>query len=346
MLSAVALAYADASVSASTLKAYAAAVANFKAYYRENDWLPEASLVTPEAAANYLAHLAKDTTLASGTISGYSSALRNWVSRERRWTDEPNPFDSLLVCRTLEGIKRERTPAEAAARAQRPVTAMMGPEALAQLRPYLDPEVSTTPSKHSTAWRLMIWAAACLGSHCLLRPNEFVKDPPLDAWRVTFRSAKGATIAPIKGGPTQLAHSAYIHLGVTKADQNATNKAVHTSSPLAVDALWRWATHRVDTGLSEREAVFFHDGKHRLSLRVLLEALRDAHVAAGKGPVLLTGRCFRRGGADELVRAGVSAEVVQEHGRWKSRAMVYRYAGQDALAARKQAADVGKATRL
>lgn len=285
--------------------------------------------------ANWLAHLATSSTLSSASIANYKSGARNWYLRNTQWSAAANPFDSEIVRVALGGIQRGRTPAELAARRERPMTRSIGPAILAELRPLLETGSETS---------LGIWAAACLGAHALLRGGELLgagarRDRALRLDQIAFFRSAGAPhrVALAGADPARTPHRFSIALGITKADQIGDNAPITVDAPLAVDALWRWSLLRRSFA-PESPLLFVLPSGRPLAMATLLHAIEKALLNAGHGPHRLTSKCFRRGGAGEMVAAGFTAEAIAAVGRWRSgTAMVVRYAGQAALAQRASA---------
>jgi hypothetical protein len=310
---------------------------------------PEAQLaasVTPAIAADFLSELAESGALKSATLRTYRSALSEWWQRQRDWAEGPNPWTSPVVERCLLGFKRVLGPAERKERAARPTTMSIGPDTLQRLAPHLD-------SLYHGDGDLMVWAAANLAAHGLLRPNEFVgayrnEDRALTPDQIVFYThlTRLDAIAPHAlwtQGPQPV--RLVIRLDATKADQDALNPPHEITAASAVSAMWRWCNRRLVIG-AQGPQLFRMPGERPLSIRTLCDRLQEAAARAGLGTTRITGRCFRRGGCSELVAAGAPQETIQRAGRWKSAAMVRTYADAAALARRARAAAEGQAAPL
>ena len=129
--------------------------------------------------------------------------------------------------------------------------------------------------------QLMIWAAACLASHAMLRPNEFLGTYGLEQRhlrldQIQFLNDNGIEMhpeahSPITGGrPPQCF---YVNLGVTKADPLAHNKPILVEEPLAVTALWRWMMVRA-SGLDPGPQLFRQHGDRSLVAAKVAQRVR------------------------------------------------------------------------
>ena len=316
-LSASALKFAHGAISANTHRTYQSGITRFTEYCKGASIPLTVAGITPVVVANWVAHLAESTSLTAGTIGGYKSALRSWFLELSLWNGTPNPFESPVASQIYAGVRRERIKADLLAKANRPMSIAIGPKLLLRLKPRLD-----TGGMRAT----MMWAAACLASHSLLRPNEFLgsyqlKDRAMRPEQIAFFAYEGKeTIAP-PGGP--LPHRYTIRLGVTKADQEGANAPLLVDAPMAVNALWRWFGMRPP---STDPQLFRLPGESPLSIASLTESIANACRADGLGEIEITGKCFRRGGCSDMVAAGFTTAQIQTVGRWQSSAMVNTYA--------------------
>ena len=258
-----------------------------------------------------------------------------------------SPFDSKLVVAALRGIDKALAPADRAARESRVVTAALEPRQVIRLQGVLTP-------RESTDEQVMIWAAALLGSYGLLRPNEFLgsylhQDRNLRAHQLEFFVQRD-TPCPIKLAPGSADNpsSVRLRLGATKADQLGTNKPLVLTGSAVVSALWRWSRRRLAYSADAQGGPFFRvEGQRPLSIRTLLTRLETAMRTVDPAwSHRLTGRCFRRGGATELVRDGAAIDDIKAAGRWKSTPMVFTYSEPAAVQQRAAAAAAGTASPL
>lgn len=287
------------------------------------DW----QALTPQLVCDWLASAAEedDPPLQYRTISGYRSALVEWYATRSQCTGA-NPARAEAVDRVLQGIKRECTAREVEKRAARIVTVSLTPLLLRQLKPHLVHPISTP-------FQRMVWAACCLGVHGLLRPNEFVgtyglEHRALRAQQLRFFSAENRPVCPYTEAAAEPA-AMEIRLGVTKADPFASNAPLRITAPEAVSALWEWLVEWIQSG-ERRESIWACPFERQLSIQTLLSLVRQALIDNGVENPLVTGRCFRRGGALSLVLAGASTQQVMAAGRWATAPMVKLYAGQPA----------------
>lgn len=304
--------------------------------------------VTEAKAANWLAHLGGSTTLTAATISSYKSGLRRWAAEQALWQG-PSPFDGGLVAQVLRGIKRDRVPGEIAARRSKPPRLDVTPTLLRALE-----RAMCAPTEGHAG--LKRWAAACVASHALTRPNELVgaygqEERALRPEQITFYAdasqSRHAQLLPFghHPSPPTVPHSFTIDFGVAKNDQEARKPPYTVAAPMAVEALWRWSHLRRDLGATGPE-LFRLPGKPPLSMAALLRSIEAARATIGLPPCRIEGRAFRRGGCAELVTAGAPLAAIQARGRWASPTMVGLYAGAAAIQARAAAALAGTADPL
>lgn len=319
----------------------------WKDYCEESGYSASLGDVGPAQAAGFLAWLADSESVSAGTISGYRSAMRWHWNQERGWPENGNPFDSQLADATLRGITRTLAPMDRAARAERVVTAALEPKQVVRLNPILSPDVATDE-------QVMVWAAALLGSYGLLRPNEFLGsyahvDRHLRSHQLEYFVHRG-TPSPVQitVGHHDNPSEVRIRLGATKADQLGKNKPLVIRQRIAVQALWCWSRRRLAYSFETQVGPFFRvEGQRPLSIRSLLDRLQQAmRTVDPDWNHRLTGRCFRRGGATELVRDGAPLEQIQAAGRWRSPAMVLTYSEPAAVQQRAAAAASGTASPL
>ena len=341
-------------VSENTARTYLSAVRRYQADRRAAGLSEKAWDCGPEDAANWLAHVWESgaidpaTQLTSATLKGYKSAMRNWFLKETSWAHGPNPWESNLVSVVITGLGKDGAERESRSRAKKPQTVLIGPDAIKHLSRVMDPICGSNE-------QLMIWAAACLASHAMLRPNEFLGTYGLEQRhlrldQIQFLNDNGIEMhpeahSPITGGrPPQCF---YVNLGVTKADPLAHNKPILVEEPLAVTALWRWMMVRA-SGLDPGPQLFRQHGDRSLSIARLCKAIALACLQSGWGHCKVSGKCFRRGKASEMVAQGHSAVVINAAARWKttSTKMILTYADPGAVAARATAAKAGRMPRL
>jgi hypothetical protein len=306
--------------------------------------------VTRAKAVNWLAWLANHTTLQGATIANYKSALRKWADVQSRWQG-PNPVAAPLVHMVVKGIRAAKLPAEVAQRQRRPPPFLVTAAMLQSIE-----HVLCAPAEGPAG--LMRWAAACVASNALTRPNELVSAVRLEERALRpeqirfYQDAARTRIAPLlpfghAASPPTVPHSFTVDFGIAKNDPGAVKPPYSVDSRTAVDALWRWFHLRRDI-LADGPELFRLPGKAPLAMAELLRSIERAREAIGLEPQRIEGRAFRRGGCAELVAAGASLDGIRNRGRWatKGRRIVELYAGQTAIKARAAAALAGTAKPL
>jgi hypothetical protein len=330
--------------------------------------------VTPAMAANFLASFLEPRSklhLSAASVANYKSGVRHWWLEEMGWPDpatRPNPFESAVSRAVLLGVRREKFEADRSAKVSRAVTESVGPALLEKILPHLIPagSLANVPTATASDDQLMIWAAANIAAAGLLRPNEFLGSlqhkgralmlSQLQFYVIDCRADMDTLIRTSVEKPVRSLfrpRKVVLTLGSTKADQFGDNAPLEIVEPQAVWALWLWCRRRGEAGYPVKyvheQPLFQVYGEEPLSIRRLCDSIADAiwktRSRQGRRPHI-TGRCFRRGGASELVRQGRTLAYIQAIGRWKSAAMPIRYADPSSLAARASAAARGKATPL
>lgn len=273
--------------------------------------------------------------LHSGTIRTYRSALS--TAFEEALGTGTNPLDDPAIGRIIAGIKRAKLPSELAQRRDAPRKLELTAELLAELAPHAGTDGSPQD--------VMRWAAACVGSYGMLRPNEFlgVAKKRSNAVRVSEVAffAQAGSAKRVGLCPPGAALEDYdvpdrfsLDLGATKADQFAQNPPLVIAAAPAVQAMWRWMHLRRDLGGCPGPVFAVPFGSGSLSCKELCEHLREwATVATGEPAPKVVGRTFRRGGTSSMVAGGASRDDIRRAGRWKSDGMVDTYSS----AASKQA---------
>ena len=329
-------------IAESTRASYLTATKQFQAYCAAQG--VASAPLTEHSVAAWLTSLALEGRLHSKTIRVYASALSTLhVESALSYTD--NPVRSAAVSRLLDGIDRRLAPAERERRAAKAEVTVITPDLLRELAPVL---------RSTSAYSLMLWAAATLATCALLRPGEVFgtqqkRRAGLAASSITFyRHADSELVQPLPPASADLATMPLpdrfaLDLGASKTDQLSRNPPHVVATPLAVEAMWRWL-HLRRQGDAYGPELFRPAGRvgQPLALTTLLSWLTDGLSTLGYGSVKLTGKCFRQGGASGLVAAGLAPEQVAARGRWKSLAMPAVYAN----AASKRQADIDISRRM
>ena len=305
--------------------------------------------VSPQLAAGFLAWLADSDSVAASTISGYKSGMRHhWLVATDQLDPNSCPFTNSLTNTTMTGIRRALAERDQANKSARQVTASVGPRKLVKVHHFFHP-----PGMLLSDEQAMYWAAATLGAYGLLRPNEFLgsylhADRKLRPDQITFFARADSNDKAIVGRFAGPPHRFSIRLGVTKADQVGANAPILIGERIAVEALWLWMRRRLAYSAEDQLGpVFKLPGQRPLTIRLLLDRLELAfRTVDPHTPIFLTGRCFRRGGAADLVQAGASLAQIQNAGRWNSSSMVYTYTEPAVVREREAAAATGELDSL
>lgn len=332
-------------VATSTRKNYQAPLRKYTEWCTAHRYDPSPHLITEQRATEFLAELALTGSLSGGTLKGYRSALS--TAWEESLAEGDNPLQGTHVARAVQGISRLKRESDSEARTARGVTIELTPSLLARILPSLS-DIQFNRMGPSALNTHLCWAAACVGVYGLLRPSEFLgvyrnRNSALAAGSIKF-FANTNSVLPQELLPTSGRVQDYkipdrftLNLGPTKADQLAQNAPVTIAAPMCVKALWYWlhiqrnlATPQQSQGGTPPEYVFAIPGQPPLSQAHLLKTLREWLTPVIGSSFLLTGRCFRRGGASELVATGAPIPDIMSAGRWKSAAMVNVYSAQSA----------------
>ena len=271
-------------------------------------------------AANWLAHLAEVEGKTSSTILNYKAAMRTWFL-ELQMNRANNPFDSVWVEKTLQGIQRD----EAVKVREQEAKVADAPALTLDLLACFKPQLL---SKLSSIAQRMSWAAVRLAVTGLLRPNEFLgayrqEQRALRPSQVQYFSATNRALT-VEGGeqPSYL----LLHLYETKADQLGKNPPRRIDDAETVQSMWDWKwerQHLAHTTITQPKLFAWKNGE--VSGAALMKSLNDA-ARAHHHPAGFKLRSFRRGGASTLMAAGASTQQIMKAGGWKSQSMVDRYA--------------------
>lgn len=337
-------------MSASTLAAYGSAMTQWRDFCTEEEHCQAMGPVSPALAAGFLAWLADSDSVAASTIAGYKSGMRHhWLTANDHGDPDACPFTSHLANTAMTGIRRALAKRDQENRAARSVTASVGPRQLVKVHHFFHP-----PGVLISDEQAMYWAAATLGAYGLLRPNEFLgsylhADRKLRPEQIVFFVRAGSQEKAVVGQFNGPPHRFSVRLGPTKADQEGANAPIVIGERLAVEALWLWMRRRSSFAPEDRLGpVFKLPGQRPLTIRQLIDRLELAFhtVDPSAEKISLTGRCFRRGGAADLVQSGASLEQIQHAGRWSSSAMVYTYTDPAVVREREAAAASGSMAPL
>ena len=261
-----------------------------------------AHVIPAWAAGNWLEEIARDGRLASSTIATYRAAASTWC-RERGMAGE-SPFDDFGVARVMKGI--ERRPRTRGARGVSRESFAVTTGVLAEIAPVAQSQCGDV-TKHAC------WAAAQLGVYGVLRPSEILGSK--------VHPQRGLKVGQIKAGhATSGAPTLEFHIGASKTDQLgvAPEGARVISAKDAREAIEAWTKRRA--GLSSRTDHLFVDGQGAPLTSATLTSQVARWIAesrSGESPHV-TGKSFRRGGANTLAAAGAPLQDVQAAGGWRS----------------------------
>ena len=122
-----------------------------------------------------------------------------------------------------------------------------------------------------------------------------------------------------------------VRLGITKADQAATNAPTVVAAASAVRALWVWMHVRRDLHFASPR-LFVSCEEHKagpvevnLSMAALCRVVSNALDRVGIEHPPITGKTFRRGGASALTAAAASTATIAAAMRHRSMSMQNRY---------------------
>ena len=339
--------YVDASISSSTFRAYRPAIKSYVAFCLLEGLGPYPADVTSFGVAEWLAHLAESTTLSSGTIGVYRSAVSSWC-RRGTLSCAPAVGSSTAVTLVMQGITNLRRPAENVKKhqdraSQAPLTPAM-----------LDQIIARTPCVPPS--NIMILTAAAVGLHGMLRPVELLgsaqhRDRALQLSDIVFYRDEARTrvmqlAATLEDAGKKTPHHFTMRLGATKADPLGANEPHPVAARTAVVALWRWMHLRRELRPPASVTAVFVNPKNWAPLPTteLVERLRHWGQLAGLRDFAFTGRSMRRGGAAAMMANGASIPDIQAAGRWASAQMPALYAGAAAMQQRQLAITMAMAS--
>ena len=293
--------------------------------------------MTTENVANFIASLAHQNIINSGSTRVYRSALSSYFMQGTLGMHGPNPVDTPAVNLLIRGVKRVKQPEEAA-KAQPPPYALTTTVLKSIRSLFLRPDDPQS---------VMMWAAANLAVYALLRPSEFLgsatyRDRALRPEQLTFllhpHEITRAQLLPVGSDAREyeLPDRFEIRLGVTKTHQDGETEPVTVAGAPAVEAVWQWMHMRRDLQPKKHEQQLFRvPGSPALSCEALTSALTKAVEQATGERQRLTGKSFRKGGASSLLAAGADREDIKKAGRWNSGRMIEVYADRQAKQQRK-----------
>lgn len=323
--------YLDHSLAPATLRSYQTAWRAWDSYAAAHD-IDDAAGVPTDAAETWLASLGASGRLAPASIAAYKSAV---LTRHELYHTGANAWDTQRVSRILRGIARTAVP--------------LTPAPTLALTPAIIAVIAPGSLLGTDLQSRMLYAAATMATHAMLRPSEMLGTPAqkqraLRADDITFFAWAGThTTCALYPHGTDLGSASVpdrysIRLGVTKADQGATNPPIVVAAPSAVRALWTWMHARRDS--STLSPLLFvarprpGAAERPLSIAALCRAITDALDAAGVDHPKVTGKTFRRGGASALTAAGAPTAAIANMMRHRSLAVQDRYSSAAAKAAR------------
>jgi hypothetical protein len=335
----------------STRAAYDVAARRYTAYWAARNNNPNQKMDYYHVS-EWLSSLALDADLKSATIRQYSSALSTaWVERLLPIAPHPseplspNPLEDPRMRRVLDGITRTASAAEGALRAAARRTDGLTSGMIQTLTDLVD--------DHLEHRFTMILAAAALGWAAALRPSELLgsrqyPDRTLRRDQLVFYQDQlsfsvmtprytidsSGTRVPNTSTLAFLPDHAVLRLDVSKTDQKRKGRVAYIAQPLALGALWRWATTSLLLDYSDTSPRLFQLPDERpLTIPELLADL-STHLAATHPDLHLTGKTFRSGAASTLVAQGVPDSDIASVGWTPTSKMFNRYASGASLAVR------------
>ena len=320
------------SITPGTVKTYKQAVKKYKLFCTARGWSDALCDVSVGSAAEWLASLINSHRLTANTIRTHATALSTMRQLEAPGAAGPNPMRSDTIVRLLNAADMVLVEVAKTVRLERLPEEVLTPQLL---------ETARVPLLHGTersvGQRKVMWAAANLALHGLLRPNEFVgsaahPDRALQAEQITFKRGQGkATSVVVYPAPREpcTADRLLLALGPTKADPLGKNPPKVIANPVAVQAVWDWMCMRLELG--EASSLLFQAPDERpLTAKLLCRVLAEC-VFTGSGGLFrprFVGRSFRRGGASSMMLGGASIPDITGMGTWKTPGMVNVYANE------------------
>lgn len=287
----------------------------------------------------WLAHVADEAKVTSGTMSTYRAALSTeYVERATRGAYEGvvvNPLDDIRVSRFMNGVKNALATSDKEKREARPRTEAMTFGMLSTM-------ARLTPTITNTIEHTRTMAAAHLALAAGLRPSELLgspvyRDRSLRVDQLIFYMSEDDAL-PVRNAPPPSDHQCVrvrdprtimlvaglpnhcmLELYVSKTNQRRQSSFTMVGQPAAVEWLWRWFAVR---GYDEQDSdeLFFHPTLARLTTPSLMKTLTSMATDAGLPDVHFTGKCFRIGAASALAAGGASAEDISVNNRWSAKA--------------------------
>ena len=312
--------YLHQSLATGTHQTYATAVTSYKTYCTVRGW-PKDEPITARRLGDWLAALADGGQQCVATLRVYRSAMRDCFLHETEPEHTgPNPAESEYVTMILAGIARDKAELEQKKRMEKKKSDPVTADLLIKLE-----------SRHSGQGhdRIMLFAAMCLGTFALLRPNELLgapnhKERAVQRSQISFRDSNA-----LECPPGQVPHHVLFTLPVAKTDQFRRGQFRPIGAEVAVRAIHKWCLIRDSHPIESGQLFRFPSGK-LLTTQTLLSHLRTEVAAIGITNVIFTGKCFRRGGASAMAASGLSAESIRRAGGWSISSRVWeRYVDQE-----------------
>lgn len=307
------------SLAPTTQVTYKSAVRNYKEYCRSRRWL-EDEPITAYRLGEWLAALADGGQQSSGTLQVYRAALRRQYTLEAGpGCGAANPADSEYLRMIVQGIVKDKAEHEQAKRASAVKSDPATPDIIMNLASrHAVRQTASNPKL------VMLYAALCLGTCALLRPNELLgapknEDRAIKRDQITFKDAEGLPCSPGCQTGQSAPDTFILTLPVSKTDQARRGKTRTVAAAFAVRAVAQWCAHWDEQPAEEkaRDARLFRVGDKGLRTQQLLAHLTAQCVAVGMTNFKFTGKCFRRGGASAMAAAGEQPADIKKAGGWK-----------------------------
>ena len=262
-----------------------------------------------------------DQGLNSNTLYVYKAGLRwHWTREMGPSAEGDNPLDSEWIRLLLKGIANDRAVVERNKWLTSPGDNALAAETVEQMQ---------DRHREKGDKLAMLYAAICLGVCGLLRSNELTGTPahPSRAariWQLRFFDSHEGEMSPVAAPSSPLPDHCRYSIPFSKTQQRGRGREAVISAPFAVAALWEWRRRQGERDPHSHLFSLTLEGKP-LTIYALMRHVRSELSALGLPSSGITSKCFRRGGATSLSRAGVSPEDISNAGGWRDPRMHHRY---------------------